>query len=781
LIGSSQSNLNGIVVGFPGGQPLEYATVRLILLQDSTSVFTTATDKKGRFLITLDHAGKFSLQVSFIGLKKYDSVVLASDHHDLDLGTIALKEEAGQLATVNINAVRPGLMSYIDRKVYNVEQDIMSKTGTASDVLRNLPSVEVDIEGGLSLRGSGVTVLINGKPSALMGRSQAEVLQQMPASAIERIEVITNPSARYRPDGTAGIINIVLKKNVKNGFNGSITFNAANHDRYNGSINLNYRPKKYNLFAGYSARQDYRFRSNSLTRKLIDNTGQAESHFSQEGSSWSRPVVHILHYGIDMDINSSNSIGVSGSYYTRNAVRNEKSLNVFSDRQGMLTSSYERVMNAREPEQQPELAAYYQHRISEESGFKIEYNRSVATEKERNYFINANYLPVVSQQKENVFNSVRENENNLAFDYEGSIGEWQIEAGYDGVYNRVDLDYFGEWFDPMQQRFVKDNERTNRFLFNEDIHAAYATAQRETGAFGYKLGLRAEQAYTKGNLLTLDSVVTNNYFRFYPTVHLSYRINTSTEIQANYSKRVNRPDADELNPFPEYNDPRNLYAGNPRLLPEVIHSTELGLKWQNKQFTFVPSLYYRYKVDGFTSFVTPLNDSTLLTTEQNLAKDRSAGLELVFSAAIGSFFRSSLNANFFHNTIDASNLGYSGNRSINSMSSNLNLSFIIRKTSYIQVNANYRSARQTPQGKTDPVAFMNMGLRQDLFKNKLSLILTASDLFNSLKRHSIISTPLLYQRSSMKRDGRIIYFGMNYRFGVQKKQKEDSLDFDNSL
>ena len=372
-------------------------------------------------------------------------------------------------------------------------------------------------------------------------------------------------------------------------------------------------------------------------------------------------------------------------------------------------------------------------------------------------------------------------ENQLTVDYTNPLTEdSKLEAGYDGSYNKVDLNFYGENFDAMQNRFIKDKIKSNQFIYRENIHATYITYQRGFEKFGYSAGLRSELAITKGHLVTRDSNVINNYFKVYPTLHLSYKLDEKSELQSNYSKRVHRPEADDLNPFPEYQDTLNLRAGNPKLKPEVINSIEFGFKWQNKNYSFVPSLYYRYKQNGFTQVIIPFNDSVLLSTTQNLSHDQSLGLELIFSAKVG-IVSINMSTNFFYNTIDASNLGYITNRHIVSTSSNLNMNIAATKSSVFQVSSNYRSPRLNAQGKTFGTFVFNAGFRQDFFNNKLSIVLTGSDLFNSLKQKNQYSIPSLYQTSKNTRDGRIIFLGVSYRFGVIKKVKDEKLQFDNNL
>jgi outer membrane receptor protein involved in Fe transport len=783
---SAQTNISGNVIDNALKQPIEYASVLLIRLPDSAMIKGTATDKKGRFVIRDVVAGSYLLRCSFIGYNKVqgDPFLIEKPQTNFTVPAIELVNANKRLTDVTVVSRRSTLNTSIDRKVYNVEQDIMSRSGSASDILKNIPSVEVDIECNVALRGSGdVIILINGKPSPLMGRTKAEVLQQLPANSIERIEVITNPSARYRPDGTAGIINIVLKKNIKNGFNGSSTLNAGNHNRYNGNVVLNYKPKKINLFGSYSYRQDSRRRYNTLDRIYLDSmTGTANSFYTQNTSSSARPNANIATLGIDYTIDDKNSVGVSGTYFNREQTRNDIARTLVYDNQKTLTQNYDRLRYDPEFEKQKNLTAYYEHQFAEDHDVRLEFNTSNEDEVEDNHYTNVYQLPSRLNSLDNTKIQQGTHENQLTVDYSNQFAEdAKLEAGYDGLYNKINLNFYGEYYDASVNHFVKDYEKTNQFIYNEDVHAFYTTFQKSYEKFGYEVGLRAEGVFTKGHLVTLDSFVNNNYFKVYPTIHLSYKLRENTELQLNYSKRVHRPEADDLNPFPEYQDPRNLRAGNPKLLPEIIHSFELGYKWQDKNFSFVPSLYYRFKKSGFTSVLIPLNDSTLLTTNQNLANDQSAGLELIFSAKAGNWFSSSLSANFFYNRIDASNLGYISNKSIYSMSTNLNTSFTITKTTMLQLSSNYRSARLTPQGKVYPTIVVNTGMRQDLFRNKLSITITASDLFNSLKQKSDLTTKYLQQSAIGRRDGLIMYLGASYSFGVVKKQKEEKLQFDNTL
>jgi hypothetical protein len=296
----------------------------------------------------------------------------------VDFGKISLKESALSVGDMTVTSQRTTFVNTIDRKVYNVQQDILSKTGSASDLLQNIPSVQVDIDGTVSLHGSeNVLILLNGKPSPLMGKNRAEVLQQMPANSIERIEVITNPSAKYKPDGTSGIINIVLKKEVGTGLNGIASINTGNQDRYNGSINLNYNPGKYNIFGSYSIRLDQRNSFTTDRESNIDTTiHQIIGHHIEDGKSYSRPLSHIVALGLDYHLDSSNSFGISGNYRYRSFTRTE-SIKMTDDGNDITIKDYDHLRYDPEYEKEIGGSAYFQHNFDgEDHKLRAEFNIS---------------------------------------------------------------------------------------------------------------------------------------------------------------------------------------------------------------------------------------------------------------------------------------------------------------------------------------------------------------------------------------------------------------------
>ena len=764
---------------------IELAVLQLINTSTNKAVKAGVTNKRGKIEFENIEQGSYLLRCSFTGYITADSLIQFTSQSPKNISiSFALKADFINMNEVTVTGRKSLLNTSIDRKVYNVAQDIMAQGGSVSDILKNIPSVEVDIEGNISLRGSGdVMILINGRPSPLMGRNKAEVLQQIPANTIERIEVITNPSARFRPDGTSGMINIVLKRNAKTGFSGTIIANVGNRERGNGSINMNLRKGKINSFINYNIRQEERNRYGRIERENYDSSGRIDSYYKEVSRLRSRPLSHFITSGFEFFAGAKNTFGLSASTVPMTQKRNDRQWRSFFDAQNILTGQYDRIRYAPAREWERNAAFSWQHNFNHDGHeLHLEANISSDGEDEQNYYSNIFYRPPQQSMYDNNWVYQTEKNKQITLDYVKPIGEdAELELGYDGNFLNTLIDFFVEKYDTMQQIFVRDASVSNLFLYKEALQAIYGTYERTIADFSFNVGLRAEAAYTNSILKTISSNVRNNYFQLYPTIHLAYK-REKGEWQLNYSRRVNRPDADELNPFPEYLDPLNLRAGNPTLKPELIHSIEFGYQINRKHFSFVPSLYYRYKYNGFTTVTKALNDSVLFTTRENLSNDQSAGLELIFSTKALKFVTANLNSNIFYNTIDGAALGGSGRQSIFTMSTNFNAVFTVTKTTIVQLTSIHRSARPTVQGKIYPTFVMNIGARQTMFNNKLSITCTISDLFRTQEQRTLLQTNSFRQNSYNRRDARVFYLGLSYRFGNSaKKQQEEKLQFDDNL
>jgi len=783
---SPGGTITGNVVDESSHRPMEFVNVVLCRASDSSMTAGTETESRGIFSFKNIADGDYFMRLSFVGYKEQSTThrKIGAQSRNWNLGTINLTESPVKLDEVLVTAQKALFTNSIDRKVYNIGQDIMSKSGSTSELLQSIPSVEVDIDGNVSLRGSSnVLILINGKSSPLMAKSSATVLQQMPASTIERIELITNPSAKYKPDGTSGIINIVLKKSVGLGTNGSIAANIGNNNRYNGNVRLNYNPGDLNVFGSYSLRADSRNRINTDTRVQRDEV-LGLNLYKEDLLSNASPLSHMVVLGLDYAFDPSNIAGLSANYFHNGFTRTENSSKVIQDILGRNIQLFGRNRVDYEYEDEYGFKLFAEHKFQKkDQKLRLEFNGSNAPEQEDNHYTDVYSFPVAPNHYDNSLIKQAERKFELTLDYANPFSaDAAFETGYAGEMNRRDMDYYFENFDPPLQRFLKDDSKANRFVYDEAVHALYATYERSFGEFGFMAGLRAEGAFIKSNLVTMDSTITNNYFSLFPTIHLTYKLSPASELRLSYSKRVRRPEGDDLNPFPEYRDPRNISSGNPKLKPEYVHSVEFGCKFETEMFSVLPSIYHRYTYDRFTSITQLINDTTLLTTRRNLSNDRSTGIELILSADLGDVVSVHGSTNCFFNQIDASNLGYGQNKSVTTWSGALTLSLNVTKTSMVQVNSNYGSKRLTPQGESLPSYVVNVGMRQELLAGKVSITATVADVFKSLRRESNLDTPLLHQNLINKRDSRIIYFGITYNFGAPpKKSKEDSLRYDDSI
>jgi outer membrane receptor protein involved in Fe transport len=781
LIGQvrTTSVISGKIVDATTLEPIEYANVVLMDTATHTMVTGVVSDSNGFFRMKDIRAGHYYVEYSFIGYNKQRTKVISAGKKKtaIDLGELKLSSSAVTMEEVNITAEKSMMIQKIDRKVFNVQKDIMAQTGTAIDMLQIIPSVTVDVDGNISLRGSQtVTVLINGRPSVMAGTAN---LDQMPASLIERIEVITNPSAKYRPDGTGGIINIILKKERKAGFNGVVGANAGNHDRYNTNLQLNYNSGKVNLFGSYGFRQDYRIRSGRLNSQTIDTVTNQSVYLEQSSEGTVKPLSHMVQLGIDLNLGKKDIAGISGTYNYRQVKRYDVTSNLYKDNELQPSESYTRTLNGKETEKSAGMKAFYEHTFDreQEHQLKIDFEYQDDDEKEDDYWTNVYQFPAYPEGNDHTLGDNKQQEINFSLNYNRPLRkDMTLETGYES--NTSLLDQQQDVFHMDSTDWVPDPGSANLFYGNQSVFALYGLVSYTYKKLSVLGGLRAEEALVGLEFRTIDTTAYTSYFALYPTLHLGIS-SGDNEWQLNYSRRVNRPDVDDMNPVPEYRDPRNIFKGNPDLKPEDIHSFELGYSYHPQNLTLIPTLFYRYKVNGFAWVTSSLNDTVLVSTLENLSTDQSAGIDFSGSWQIAKVATVNFSGSGYYNTIDASNIGYSSSKGAFSWNAKINASVNITKTTLFQVNAQYRSKALTAQGYRMPAWGVNLGFRQDFFKKRLSFIATVSDLFDSQVWKSEVNTPILVQQSSRRRDARVIYCGLVYNFGTNgKKSKEPKFEFD---
>jgi len=775
----------GTVTAAASGRPVEFVAVAL-QKTDGTVVQHAATDRAGEFLLEQVPPGEYRLAYGEVGLETRVTAPFTVDaaHPRVDLGTLHPGDSILQLEKVEVRAKSQQFLNSIDRKVYNVGKEISSTAGSAGDLLQNVPSVDVDIDGNVSLRGSeNVLILINGRSSALMGRSRAEVLQQLPASEIEKIEVITNPSAKYKPDGTAGIINIALKQKRAGGLSGTVNASGGDQGRYNAGASLNYHPGAWNLSGSISVRQDDRPRVASDVRVITDPVSGAVIRADKHTVEESRPFTRIARAGFDYAPDKENQLGLNASYNRRTFHRLATDRNLVASGAGAVTSDYDRTRDDPEYEQDVEAAGTYRHTFAEDHELNLELKHSRTDEQESNHYADFFRTPVQAPTFDNNRIKNTADTTEAILEYIRPLGAGaRLEAGYNLTDEQFTADFLRQVLDPVTGRFVTDPTKTSLFRHDRTVHAFYATYTRAFGAFGFMAGLRPEFTRGRSRLLGTGTTVPNDYGRAYPTLHLAYHLTDRHEFQLNYSHRVRRPETDDLNPFTEVTDPFTLRSGNPHLRPEDIHSIEGGYGYHQGSTSLTATLYDRRIYHGFTNVTSDLGGGVLLTTHANLATSNAAGLELTAGTELGSLVTLNFSSNTFHNTIDASNLGFSAGKSDLSWLAKLGVTFHLPRETQLQLNANYSSARLTPQGERRPTWVANLGLRHDFWRKRAAIVFTASDLFNSLKERVVLDTPLLREELTRRRSARIIYVGLLYNFGQPaKRTKDDPLKFDNSL
>ena len=783
---SKVGTIKGSVIDKGTNRPLEFVNTVLHKRADSSIVTGKATDKEGKFSIGDVPSGEYFVKFSLIGYRERRTPYFKIDstHKHLNLGTVGLIATTVNLDEVLVSGEKSLFENSFDRKVYNVDQDIMSKAGSASELLQNVPSVTVDMDGNVSLRGSSnVRIMVDGRTSALMDKNSAIVLEQMPANSIEKIEVMTNPSAKFKPDAEAGIINIVTKKNTSSGINGDFGVNVGNQDRRNANLRINYNPGAFNIFGSYSIRKDTRNRISTDNRRQVDST-LTTTFYNQNNGSYASPLSHIAATGIEYHPDGLNTVSLSGNFLQNSFTRTDENDQTLLAADQSLLNRYVRKRHDDEYEKEYGLTGSYEHIFqNRDHKLRLEYNFERSPEQEDNHYTNIYSVPSSPNSFDNILITNADKRNQVTAEYTNPLNEEsELEAGYSGEFNNSDFAFDIANFDPGRNLFVADGSRTNHFLYDENIQALYLTFKRSFGDFGFEAGVRAEQATTKGTLVTLDSTIDNTFFNLYPSVHLSYKLSKAEDLQLSYTRRVHRPETDDLNPFPEYRDPRNYTSGNPKTLPEYIHQIEFGCQFQNDQITILPALYYRNTLNRFTTITRAVNDTLLVTTRGNLSSDQSGGLEIVLSADFGGFLTAHWSGNAFVQQIDATNLGFSGKKSTTSWSSILTLSANLGETSRMQVNANYNSIRLTPQGETSPSYVINTGFRQDFLDKKFSLVLTVADVFKTLKRELTLNTAALDRDFLNRRDAQIFYVGLTYHFGSQpQKTKEEPLKYDDNI
>jgi ferric enterobactin receptor len=776
--GMPPMEIKGKVVDSETGQPLEYATITLYAMRDSSLVSGGVTNEAGVFVLDA-RPGMFYAEIAFISYeeKTINGVRAKPGSGPVDMGEIRLSPDAATLQEVEVRAERSQFQMSLDKKIFNVGKDLANQGGNAADILDNVPSVTVDVEGNVSLRGSqGVRILINGKPSGLVGISNSDGLRNLPANLIERIEVITNPSARYEAEGMAGIINIILKKEKAPGINGSFDVTTGVPHNHGLAANINYRRDKMNLFTSYGLRYRKGPGESALYQEVYRNgtTFITDQTGDRERGGWS----HNIRFGSDFYLTPKDILTASANL---NISRDENFAEIiYRDYISSLDNPIGvtvRTDNEIENEPNQEYVLTYRKTIGDRKGHQLvldaryqdNFEEEVSDLRER-YFDGFSEPLDRQDSLQRSDNAEGERMLILQLDYVYPISkEGKAEFGLRSSFRNINTSFIVEEF--ADDAWNAIDELTNDFNYDEDIHAAYAQYGNKFGKFSVQGGLRLEYSDILTELVQTEEVNPRDYLNLFPSAFISYDLPKENAIQLSYSRRISRPRFWSLNPFLTFSDARNFFAGNPNLDPEFTHSIEFGhIKYWTKG-SFTSSIYYR-NTEGAIQRVQFVNeeDGTSQTLPWNLKSENAVGLEFTFSYNPYKWLRLNGNLNAFNVKTDGTNVEETLTADATTLFGRLSSIIKIPNWMDAQVRINYRAPRNTTQGRTKSISHVDLGFSRDIMNDKATLTLGVRDLFNSRRRRYITEGPSFFREGDFQWRARQTTLTFNYRLN-QKKQR----------
>jgi outer membrane receptor protein involved in Fe transport len=802
IIGFAQEfELTGKVIDASMDFPLEYASVSAKSIEDGSIINGGVTNREGMFSIKLEK-GTYDLEIEYISFEvKYISNFTIDK--DTDLGTIKLRAKAGELGEVTVVAETTQVEVRLDKKIYTVGKDLTTAGGTVSDALGNVPSVTVDIDGAISLRGNNnVRILINGKPSSVAGFGDQDVFQQLPAEAIESVEVITSPSARYDAEGTAGIINIILKREKTLGFNGSIRGTLGDPKNTGAFIDLNLRTDNFNVFTslGYTdrTRPGNAFFDTEFSNPELDFNRIIEvREYNRNGQNYN------VNAGAEYFIDDMSS--VTASLFARLGDDGDVTTNTnsrFVD--GIENSTTVRIENELEDDESFQYSMNYEKRFDKENRdhkltADIQYSSSNET---KTGIINENQI--LPSDSLVAFQDNLETEKRDSYliqaDYVKPMGDAQFEAGFRGDYSDQSQGFLVQRQNLETGNLEIDEFVSSDFDFQQNITAVYTQYGNKFDKFSFLLGLRYEQTQLKG---TTTPLVPENFDRnfdfdknfggFFPTVNLVYELGEDENITLGYNRRINRPRSWFLNPFPSQSSRVNVFQGNPDLDPSFANAFDLGYLKRWEKLTLTSSIYYQRETDAFERVE---RDTGRRTEEDNIQINENIPINLSseerYGAELGILYnptkwlRTNLSFNYFRfqseGSFEGIEYGATNESYFGRFSSNVILPWKIQW----QTNAFYRGPRVNAQTETDPIASIDLAFSKDFLKDdNLTISLNVRDLFNSRKRDQFTIAENFTSNSSFQWRVRQVTATVVYRFNQQKREQnrmsnDDDGDFGGS-
>ena len=750
---------------------LSYASVSLLKAKDSTVVKGSITEDNGTYIFSNLEDGQYLVAINMIGYGKVfkGPYLVSNAHKTYTIENVLLKPTAKQLNSVNIVSQKPLVEKQVDKTVLNIENSVLAAGNTALEILQKAPGVSVDKDGNISLRGKdGVTVMLDGKPTYLSSEQLANLLRSTEGNAIQSIELITNPSAKYDAAGNSGIINIKLKKNRNYGTNGSILAGAG-YGRYykaNGGFTLNHREKKFNIFGNYNYNRNKQFHDLDIMR--VNNTAADQTYFNQTSSSVQLRQNHNYKAGVDYFLDDNNTIGAAVNGYVSNGNNNADVLTLIGSKPLETDSSVVAFNPNRYKYTGITYNLNYKGKIDtagQEISADADYSRYIGNE---NFVYNNNYLNAGGQTDKDPY--IFRNSTPTAVkiwsakvDYTYPINKkTKLDAGLkSSVVNTNNNSVFDNFIGNTWQN---DVTRTNQFIYDENINAGYVNLNREFKGLTLQLGLRAEQTNSKGNSVTEQKVVNRHYFNLFPSIFINKVLSKDNELGFSFSRRIDRPDYESLNPFVNFVDLYTYGIGNPFLNPQYTNSFEVSYSYKK---TINATLGYSQTSDAIARVL--LSDTlkkTLYITSQNLAEKRSYNLNISSPLHIFKWWSTNNNLTVFYNQFSTPNLLGSPYKSGKlAFQLNTNQTVNVNTSTSIEMSAHYQSSLVAGTLLLKPQYGVDLGLSKSFDNKKFSVKLAANDVFNLEKWRITSALPGQNYAVNEKQESRVFRLTCTYRFG----------------
>ncbi|OUS00869.1 TonB-dependent receptor [Flavobacteriales bacterium 33_180_T64] len=768
--------VSGTVIDNEDKAPLEYATLSFFSEKENKIITGGITNDKGIFKIEIP-PGRYTISVEYLSYKTktYDD---KSFNRDINLGTVSLALNLEALNTVEIIAEKTTVEIKLDKKIYNVGRDLTVRGGTVSDVLDNVPSVSVDVEGNVALRGNeNVTILINGKPSGLVGLNSTDALRQLPAESIERVEVITSPSARYDAEGTAGILNIILRRSKLLGLNGAITLNAGDPTQAGVSGNINYRTGDFNFFntTGYR----YRESPGNATTETEYFNGDDPNTFFNESRHFDRKSKGLsTNIGVEWYVNETSSITTSFLY--RDSDQNNDSSNTIKelDANGNLVNQSIRL----DPEEETDRNLQYSVNYDKQFDGDSQHRLTMDFQYENNSEEEKSIIAQDGDAAERVRTLEHENEVLLRLDYTKPIGEKSnFEFGYRGTFEELDTDYTLEFNN--DDTFIVDNNVSNNLVYRQYINAVYTQfGSKIKNKFSYLLGLRMENSRITIDQVTSGDFDRKSYTGLFPTINLGYEISEKQSLTLGYNRRIRRPRSRFINPFPSRSSATNLFQGNPDIDPSYSNTIDFGYLNRFGKMTLNSSIYYQRATDVFTFVSLDTGETTIVGGTEvpiiqrspiNLATNERYGFEFTLTYRPSKKWNINVNLNLFKSVTEGFYEGTDFGAENFSWFARINSKYTLPGDIDWQTRLFYRGPSETAQNKREGIFSTNLAFSKDLFKDKASIAVNISDVFNSRKRKSTSTTDTFISEGEFQWRQRSFNITFTYRFNQQKKRQRN--------